>query len=162
LVHIGATALGLSAILAASAGAFTLIKLDRGAYLSTWAFRCCALRALRSTRAAATRLAPASLRDVFMQGFLTNVLNPKVALFFLAFLPQFVESDAASKPLAFLFLGLLFNVNGTLWNVSSRVGSAGCRGVAAAAGCAEVVQPLRGRIFVALGSDSRSRAKAER
>jgi threonine/homoserine/homoserine lactone efflux protein len=49
--------------------------------------------------------------------FLTNVLNPKVALFFLAFLPQSVSSDAASKPLAFLFLGAIFDFNGTLWNL---------------------------------------------
>jgi threonine/homoserine/homoserine lactone efflux protein len=54
---------------------------------------------------------------VFLQGFLTNVLNPKVALFFLAFLPQFVESGASSKPLAFLFLGAIFNFNGTIWNL---------------------------------------------
>jgi threonine/homoserine/homoserine lactone efflux protein len=63
------------------------------------------------------RLPPAALRTVFFQGFLTNVLNPKVALFFLAFLPQFVDAGAASKPLAFLFLGLVFNLNGTLWNL---------------------------------------------
>ena len=116
-VHIAATALGLSAILAASADAFTLIKLLGAAYLVY-----VGISLLRSSSnpfdgAAATRLAPASLRSVFMQGFLTNVLNPKVALFFLAFLPQFVGSDATNKPLAFLFLGLLFNVNGTLWNV---------------------------------------------
>jgi threonine/homoserine/homoserine lactone efflux protein len=115
-VHIAATALGLSAILAASAEAFTLIKLIGAAYL---VYVGIALLRTSSTpvTAAATRLAPASLRSVFTQGFLTNVLNPKVALFFLAFLPQFVESDAASKPLAFLFLGLVFNVNGTLWNL---------------------------------------------
>jgi len=60
---------------------------------------------------------PANLRTVFLQGFLTNVLNPKAALFFLAFLPQFVEPDAPSKPLAFLFLGAIFDLNGTLWNL---------------------------------------------
>jgi threonine/homoserine/homoserine lactone efflux protein len=57
------------------------------------------------------------MRSIFLQGFLTNVLNPKVALFFLAFLPQFVAADAPSKPLAFLLLGVIFDFNGTLWNL---------------------------------------------
>jgi threonine/homoserine/homoserine lactone efflux protein len=52
---------------------------------------------------------------VFWQGALTNVLNPKVALFFLAFLPQFVDPGAQNKALAFLTLGLIFVFNGTLW-----------------------------------------------
>jgi threonine/homoserine/homoserine lactone efflux protein len=61
------------------------------------------------------------LSKVFWQGALTNVLNPKVALFFLAFLPQFVAADSPHKTLAFLLLGLIFIFNGTLW----------CLGVAA-------------------------------
>ena len=52
---------------------------------------------------------------MFWQGALTNVLNPKVALFFLAFLPQFVAADSPHKTLAFLLLGLIFIFNGTLW-----------------------------------------------
>jgi threonine/homoserine/homoserine lactone efflux protein len=52
---------------------------------------------------------------IFGQGFLTNVLNPKVALFFLAFVPQFIDADAPSKALAFIILGCIFNFNGMLW-----------------------------------------------
>jgi threonine/homoserine/homoserine lactone efflux protein len=75
------------------------------------------------------------MRSIFTQGFLTNVLNPKVALFFLAFLPQFVAADAGSKPLAFLVLGAIFNFNGTLWNLfvawsTARLSSRLRRGVA--------------------------------
>jgi threonine/homoserine/homoserine lactone efflux protein len=114
LVHVSAAALGLSAILAASATAFAAIKLVGAAYL-LWV----GIGLIRSTGALPTtpELARVSMRKVFLQGFLTNVLNPKVALFFLAFLPQFVTADAPSKPLAFVLLGVIFDVNGTVWNL---------------------------------------------
>ena len=151
-VHIAATALGLSAILAASAGAFTLIKLLGAAYLVYVGLSLVFSSSTSFEGATAVRLAPASMRSVFMQGFLTNVLNPKVALFFLAFLPQFVESDATNKPLAFLFLGLVFNVNGTLWNLfvawSAARMTAGLRQRATAL---KWFNRCVGGIFVALG-----------
>jgi threonine/homoserine/homoserine lactone efflux protein len=116
LVHVSAAALGLSAILAASATAFTVVKLIGAAYLLY-----VGVGLIRSagapTRPAALESRELSMRSVFLQGFFTNVLNPKVALFFLAFLPQFVASDAPSKPLAFLLLGVIFDFNGTLWNL---------------------------------------------
>ncbi|MEO5629478.1 MAG: LysE family translocator, partial [Thermomonas sp.] len=62
-------------------------------------------------------LSPTRWRRVFAQGFLTNALNPKVALFFLAFVPQFIDAQAPNKALAFVMLGLVFNVNGTLVNL---------------------------------------------
>ena len=152
LVHISAAAFGLSAILAASAGAFTAIKLIGAAYLIYVGLSLAFSSSAPIEGIPATPLAPASLGTVFTQGFLTNVLNPKVALFFLAFLPQFVESDAANKALAFLFLGLVFNANGTLWNLfvawsAARV-SAGLRQRAAAL---KWFNRCVGGIFVALG-----------
>ena len=76
------------------------------------------------------------MRRVFWQGVFTNALNPKVALFFLAFLPQFVAADSPHKTLAFLLLGLIFIFNGTLW----------CLGVAAFAARAAAPHPaIRGR-----------------
>jgi threonine/homoserine/homoserine lactone efflux protein len=108
--------LGLSAILAASATAFTVVKVIGAAYLVY-----VGISLIRSSRSpmsgSAAACAPASMRNVFLQGFLTNVLNPKVALFFLAFLPQFVLANAPSKPLALLSLGAIFDLNGTLWNL---------------------------------------------
>ena len=60
---------------------------------------------------------PISIRQIFLQGALTNILNPKVAVFFLAFLPQFVDPEVPSKVTAFVILGLIFNATGTFWNV---------------------------------------------
>lgn len=115
IIHTFAAALGLSAILAASATAFDIVKWVGAAYLVYLGFL------LFFTRPANLRQSPvlpaAKLRTVFFQGLLTNVLNPKVALFFLAFLPQFIEPGTADKTVAFLFLGLIFNFNGTLWNL---------------------------------------------
>jgi threonine/homoserine/homoserine lactone efflux protein len=113
-VHIVAATLGLSAILAASAMAFTVVKIIGAVYLIY-----VGLSLLRSTARPqqAVALARATSSKIFWQGFLTNALNPKVALFFLAFLPQFIALDAPSKSLAMLILGLVFDVNGTLCNV---------------------------------------------
>jgi threonine/homoserine/homoserine lactone efflux protein len=117
LVHICAAALGLSAILAASATAFTVVKFIGAAYLLYVGI--VLIRSANSVQASPSTVVPrsATIRGIFIQGFLTNVLNPKVALFFLAFLPQFVDPEANSKPLAFLFLGAIFDVNGTVWNL---------------------------------------------
>jgi threonine/homoserine/homoserine lactone efflux protein len=117
LIHICAAALGLSAILAASATAFTAIKFIGAAYLLYVGISLIRSAGTSQSSRSAVAARPASMRGIFIQGFLTNVLNPKVALFFLALLPQFVASDAGSKPLAFLFLGAIFDFNGTLWNL---------------------------------------------
>lgn len=117
MVHIAAAVLGLSAILAASATAFTVVKMAGAAYL-LYVGLSLIWSAGKSGPPSAVGIRPASNRNIFIQGFLTNVLNPKIALFFLAFLPQFVAADASSKPVAFLFLGLVFDFNGTLWNLA--------------------------------------------
>jgi len=117
LVHVAAAALGLSAVLAASATAFTVLKIAGAIYLAYVGIALILSSRPRANAGAATVYAPATLRTVFIQGFFTNVLNPKVALFFLAFLPQFIDADAANKALAFIFLGTVFDINGTLWNL---------------------------------------------
>ena len=114
LVHIFAAALGLSALLATSATAFTVVKLIGAAYVLYMAVGL--LRSRKQTGAiAAPVLAALPYSTIFAQGFLTNVLNPKVALFFLAFVPQFISADAPNKALAFVVLGCIFNFNGMLW-----------------------------------------------
>ena len=121
MVHIFAAALGLSALLATSATAFIVVKWVGAAYIIYVGIGM--LRSRLKTPAddaaaqanAQAAAAPLPYRRIFFQGFLTNVLNPKVALFFLAFVPQFISADSTSKPLAFLILGCIFNFNGMLW-----------------------------------------------
>ena len=117
VVHTLAAALGLAALLAATEWAFVVIKWTGAAYLLwlAWGMLRAALRPGQFTSLPTDREQTASLARVYAQGFLTNVLNPKVALFFMALLPQFIRADATDKPLAFLFLGAVFIVNGTLF-----------------------------------------------
>nr|WP_315252210.1 LysE family translocator [uncultured Duganella sp.] len=119
MAHVLAAALGLSALLSTSAAAFTVVKWVGAAYIVYMGIGM--LRAkLRGeddgAAEVATRAAqPLAWRKIFLQGFLTNVLNPKVALFFLAFVPQFIAADSGNKPLAFIALGTIFNFNGMLY-----------------------------------------------
>ena len=115
VVHTLAAAFGLSAILATSASAFIVVKFVGAAYLIYLG----AKMLLERQAAASTGGEPAPRHEsawaIYRAAVLTNVLNPKVALFFLAFLPQFVAPDAPSRLLSFLFLGAVFVFNGTLW-----------------------------------------------
>ena len=108
-VHVAVATIGLGALLATSAMAFTVVKVIGAAYLLWMGVRL--LRA--STPGWSPDAAPAEpdMGRVFRRGFLTNALNPKVALFFLAFLPQFIAPDASHKTLVFLALGVLFSIN---------------------------------------------------
>ena len=112
IFHTCAAALGLSAILATSAVAFVAIKLLGGAYLIFLGIKILLDRRQLSLPSNFRRRTTTA---AFRQGFLTNVLNPKVALFFLAFLPQFIDPASNMKLLAFLALGLTFVTTGTIW-----------------------------------------------
>ena len=122
LVHILAAVLGLSAILAASQTAFTIIKWVGAAYLA-WI----AISLLRSgqRRSDAENDPRNSGSQLFRAATLVNVLNPKVALFFLAFLPQFVDSTANVPAVQILCLGLWFNFVGTIVNMVVAIVAAG-------------------------------------
>ncbi len=148
-VHIAAAAVGLSVLIASSALAFTVIKWVGAAYLIV-----VGLRLLLSSSGGSEGtgpLPPASLRSVFLQGFLTNVLNPKVALFFLAFLPQFIDPAAPSKALAFVVLGLAFNVTGTAWNLMVAWGAARMAQLSAFAVVRTWLDRVLGALFLGLG-----------
>lgn len=152
LVHVALAALGLSALLAASAWAFELVKLAGAAYLvwlgiGLW-------RGAAAPAGEAPRVAETGAR-VFRRGALTNALNPKVALFFLAFLPQFISPGAPGQALAFVLLGLWFTVSGTLVNAAVALLADRLRALAAnrpgASRLGSVLQRLVGALFVLLG-----------
>ena len=116
VVHALAAALGLAALIAASAAAFSVLKWLGAAYLLWLAFGMLKSAMAGESVAALPRVAESrSLAALFRQGVLTNVLNPKIALFFLALLPQFIDADAPSKTLGFLFLGAWFVVQGGIF-----------------------------------------------
>ena len=153
-VHIAAAAIGVSALIAASATAFTMLKWLGAAYLvyvgvlmlwprqkqntikteANYVYRTRATGQnnpeigaksdVNSLNNPSSLDAPSGLKSVFIRGFWINALNPKVALFFLAFLPQFIAPDAVNKTLSFALLGLLFNLNALPINIGYGLGAA--------------------------------------
>ncbi|MCP3708140.1 LysE family translocator [Paraburkholderia sp. CNPSo 3274] len=120
-VHTLACAFGLTALLAASATAFTVIKIVGAIYLVYLGVRLVLTKHEDRPAAGAAQAAPPAaaarpLRQLFVSGFCTNVLNPKVVLFFVSFFPQFVTTGTEHKALAFLTLGAVFMLMSTVWN----------------------------------------------
>jgi RhtB (resistance to homoserine/threonine) family protein len=113
IFHTCAAALGLSAILATSALAFGTIKLIGGAYLIFLGAKMILDR--RKQLSLPSNFRRRTTIAAFRQGILTNILNPKVALFYLAFLPQFIDPASNAKVPAFILLGLTFVTTGTIW-----------------------------------------------
>ena len=154
VVHTMAAAAGLAALLAASALAFTAIKWLGAAYLLWLAWdmlRAAAFRGADEAIASAHPMLRAEpLGRIYWQGFLTNVLNPKVALFFLALLPQFIATDAPNKPLAFLFLAAVFIVNGTLFLFALVALAQRVRRFGANRTARRVLNAIGGALFAAL------------
>ena len=114
LVHIGFAACGLSAVLAASSIAYGAVRIAGAAYLI---FVGIALLRNRGNEDLQANNLPKeiSYAQIYRQGFLTNLLNPKMALFFLSFLPQFVSPTNEYGPIPFLILGFTFLCTGTIW-----------------------------------------------
>jgi threonine/homoserine/homoserine lactone efflux protein len=150
VVHTLAAAFGLSAILATSAVAFSVIKFAGAAYLVYLGVQMWFGRPAAQQNAATPK--PAAPRGVFSAAVLTNVLNPKVALFYLAFLPQFVDPAASSKLVAFLFLGATFITTGTIWCVILALAAAKIASLLNARKSASTVaRRAAGTLFFGLG-----------
>ena len=151
VIHTFAAALGLSALLATSPYAFMAVKFAGAAYLVY-----IGVRALLS-RASGLPGEPAAGQDAgrsaaFRQGILSNLLNPKVALFFLALMPQFITAGSANKVGAFLVLGLSFVALGLAWCVLLAIAAARLRGAfLRRPSMANVLNKVAGVMFIALG-----------
>ncbi len=151
VLHTFAAALGLSALLAASPYAFMAVKFAGAAYLVY-----IGVRALLSRSNGLAGNQPGSGGDgrwaAFRQGIVSNLLNPKVALFFLALMPQFIDAHSTDKVLAFLALGLTFVAMGVVWCVVLAVAAAKLRGVfLRRPSMANVLNKIAGAMFIALG-----------
>lgn len=128
-VHIAAASVGVGALLATSATAFTLLKWLGAGYLLWMGLRMLMSRGGDSgltgrVESTVSDRPVQSLKQVFMGGFWTNVLNPKVAIFFLAFVPQFIAPGTDRQALAFVLLGVLFNLNAIPVNLAWALAAA--------------------------------------
>jgi threonine/homoserine/homoserine lactone efflux protein len=151
LLHTLAAALGLSALLAASAQAFTLLKFAGALYLMYLGVKTFFDRS-GSIEVDAVVMAPASGRKIFLQGIVVDLLNPKVAIFFLAFLPQFIDQRAPGKFATFVSLGAMVILISLVWEAILAVGSAKLAGyLTSNVSVARRMNRLAGTLFFGLG-----------
>ena len=148
--HILAAAFGVAALLRSSPVAFNAVRYAGAAYLFYLGIKILRQRASQLTEPS---LMPEGLDRIFYQGVITNVLNPKVAIFFLAFLPQFIDARRGSVVLQILLLGLIFNVGGTLVNLAVAC-AGGTLGelLRRNARFSRIQQWLTGLVFIGLGA----------
>jgi threonine/homoserine/homoserine lactone efflux protein len=150
VIHTILAALGLSALLATSPYAFMAVKFAGAAYLLYIGVR--ALLARGDGLPGETSVMPDGQWPAFRQGVLTNLLNPKVALFFLALLPQFIAVDSDGKVLAFMVLGLSFVTLGAAWCVMLAIAAAKLRAAfLRRPSMAQVLNKVAGAMFIGLG-----------
>lgn len=149
-VHILAVTFGLAGLMAAVPAVYEIVKYAGAVYLVYLGIR--TLLSKGHTDAGAGPVAEAGPRKIFLQGVITNVLNPKVALFFLAFLPQFVDGTRGNVSAQLIFLGMVFNISGTIVNVivALAAGHTGDR-FKARIHNSSIFRRLTGGIFIGLG-----------
>jgi RhtB (resistance to homoserine/threonine) family protein len=151
LVHTTLASFGLSIILVKSATAFTVVKYIGVAYLLYIGVKMI-IEKNNIFENNNNTIEQADLKKIYRQGVLTNVLNPKVALFFLAFLPQFINTNYAEGPLSFLLLGLTFLTTGTIWCLFLAYGaSLISKTLRNNEKIGKLLQKISGLIFIGLG-----------
>lgn len=152
LIHTLLVSLGLSAVLASSALLFNAMKAAGSAYLIIMGLRTIFSKTPLFETGSSDGTLQEPLSKVYIQGVLTNALNPKVALFFLALLPQFVSADNPYGPLPFFLLGITFFTTASIWSMLlaftasflSRILNSGPR-------ISKTASVISGIIYVALG-----------
>ncbi len=151
MIHTVLGAFGLSAVLAASASAFTVLKYLGAAYLIYQGVRLI-LEKPEAAGLASTEQPRAGLLRIYRQGVLTNVLNPKVAIFFLAFLPQFIAASSPNKVFSFIVLGMIFITTGTIWCVVVALFASGIgKRLRSSGNMAGRLRKINGTLFMLLG-----------
>ena len=151
MVHTIFAALGLSALLAQSALAFSIVKYIGVIYLVYLGIKML-LSKKQIFEIDSLNYQPKNLLKVYKQGFLTNLLNPKVALFYLAFLPQFISPEKTNGAIPFLILGITFMTTGTIWCLFLAYASSLITGTLRKNDkIGSVLQKLSGFIFIGLG-----------
>ncbi len=150
MAHIFAAVVGLSAIIAKSASAFDIIKYVGAAYLIYLGVRSFFNR--KSSFQLTDQVQSKTYGKIFWQGVITNVLNPKVALFFLAFIPQFIDINATHPQWQILFLGVWFNCSGAVVNIIVAIlfGKMG-NWLARSSRFVKIQQKITGTVLIALG-----------
>ena len=150
LVHVAAAAFGVSALIASSAEAFTVVKYAGAAYLVLLGAR--KLVGSDDDQDELEPAGPSSPKHLFWHGVIVNVLNPKTALFFLAFLPQFVDPSAGPVAPQMLVLGTLLVGLGVISDGTYALLAAGAgRRLRSAAATRRVLERVSGGVFVGLG-----------
>jgi threonine/homoserine/homoserine lactone efflux protein len=156
-VHVAAATVGLSALIASSATAFTVVKLVGAVYLIAVGIR----RIISRDEEESLEAAPTDVRQLYVQGAIVNVLNPKTALFFLAFLPQFVDPHRGSVTLQVALLGTLFALIALASDATYALLADALAGRIRRGGAgARVRRWVTGGIFVALGISAAAARRA--
>lgn len=149
-IHTLLAAFGLSIILAKSIVLFTAIKLIGAAYLIYLGIKM--LRQKSPLNFESSVLQHKELKMIYMQGVITNVTNPKVALFFISFLPQFIHPDNPYGPVPFILLGISFIMTGTIWCfIIAYFASFATKKLRENAKIADLLNKLTGIVFIGLG-----------
>jgi RhtB (resistance to homoserine/threonine) family protein len=149
VVHTFLAAFGLSVILMQSAFLFNLIKIAGAIYLAYLGIK---MIITKNEAKEQQSLPKQSNKKILLQGIITNVTNPKVALFFLAFLPQFIHTSGVSTPTPFIILGLTFTLTGGIWClITAYFSSMATRRLRGNSKVSTVLNKLTGIVFIAMG-----------